>query len=83
VLVFTRKRDEAIVIGEGIEVRILRTGRDAVRIGVTAPADVLVHRREVYDAVRDANRTAAAAMPSSVDHLVGRLKMVPALERAD
>jgi carbon storage regulator len=83
VLVFTRKRDEAIVIGEGIEVRILRTGRDAVRIGVTAPADVLVHRREVYDAVRDANRTAAAAIPPSVDHLVGRLNMVPALERAD
>jgi len=45
VLVFTRKRDEAIVIGDGIEIRILRIGKDGVRIGVTAPPDVAVHRR--------------------------------------
>lgn len=82
-LVFTRKRDEAIVIGEGIEVRVLRTGKEAVRIGVTAPADVSVHRREVYDAVRDANRTAAtAALPSLAD-LPGRLKLQPVLERVE
>jgi carbon storage regulator len=83
VLVFTRKRDEAIVIGDGIEVRILRTGKDAVRIGVTAPSDVLVHRREVYDSVREANRTAAQAVPPSVGELVERLKIRPALERAE
>ena len=39
-LVFTRKLDEAIVIGEGIEIKILRLGRDGVRIGVSAPAHV-------------------------------------------
>ena len=36
-LVLTRKRDEAIVIGDGIEVRALRTGRDGVKLGITAP----------------------------------------------
>ena len=46
-LVFTRKRHEAIVIGDGIEVRILRVGRDGVRLGVTAPSSVSVHRREI------------------------------------
>jgi carbon storage regulator len=60
VLVFTRKRDETIMIGEGIEIRVLRVGRDGVRLGVTAPADVAVHRREVYDQIREANRGAAA-----------------------
>jgi len=61
-LVFTRKRDEAIMIGDGIEIRVLRVGRDGVRIGVQAPASVSVHRREVYDQIRDENRIAAAAV---------------------
>jgi carbon storage regulator len=63
VLVFTRKRDETIMIGDGIEVRVLRVGRDGVRLGVTAPAEVPVHRREVYDLIRDENRRAAGATP--------------------
>ena len=61
-LVFTRKRDEAIMIGDGIEIRVLRVGRDGVRIGVQAPASVSVHRREVYDQIRDENRIAATAV---------------------
>lgn len=81
-LVFSRKRDEAIVIGDGIEVRVLRTGKDAVRIGVTAPADVLVHRREVYDAVRAANQSAAATVPP-LTALAGLLKLQPPLERVE
>jgi len=60
VLVFTRKRDEAIVIGDGIEVRVLRVGRDGVRLGVTAAAHVPVHRAEVYEQIRAANTTAAS-----------------------
>jgi carbon storage regulator len=60
VLVFTRKRDQAIMIGDGIEVRVLRVGRDGVRLGVTAPATVAVHRQEVYDQIRAANVAAAA-----------------------
>lgn len=59
-LVFTRKLDEAIIIGDGIEVRVLRVGRDGVRLGVTAPTHVRVHRREVYDQIRAANATAAS-----------------------
>lgn len=82
-LVFSRKRDEAIVIGDGIEVRVLRTGRDSVRIGVSAPADVLVHRREVYDAVRAANRSAAGTLLPPIASLAERLKLPPTLERVE
>jgi carbon storage regulator len=64
-LVVTRKRDEAIVIGDGVEVRVLRVGKDGVRLGVTAPADVPVHRREVYEAVSAANRSAASPRDSA------------------
>ena len=58
-LVVTRKRDEAIVIGDGIEIRILRVGKDGVRLGVTAPPDVPVHRKEIYQMVGAANLSAA------------------------
>ena len=58
-LVFTRKRHEAIVIGDGIEVRVLRVGRGGVRLGVTAPSSISVHRREIYDQIRQENPVAA------------------------
>jgi carbon storage regulator len=73
VLVFTRKRDDAIVIGDGIEVRVLRIGKDSVRIGITAPAQVAVHRREVYDEIRAVNR-AAASDAAAIDDLAARLR---------
>ena len=62
-LVFTRKRGETIMIGEGIEVQVLRIGRDGVRLGVVAPPTVPVHRQEIYNQICEANRTAANPLP--------------------
>ena len=59
-LVFTRRRNEAIIVADGIEIRVLRVSKDAVRLGVTAPADVPVHQQEVYDQIREENRRAVA-----------------------
>ncbi|MCC7034606.1 MAG: carbon storage regulator CsrA [Acidobacteria bacterium] len=73
-LVFTRKRNEAIVVGDGIQVRVLRVGRDGVRLGIVAPPDVAVHRREIYDAVCAANRSAAAAGAAEAAGLARRLR---------
>jgi carbon storage regulator len=67
-LVFTRRRHETIMIGDGIEVRVLRIGRDGVRLGIVAPPDVAVHRQEIYDQIRDANRSAAGT-----SHLVAAI----------
>ena len=72
-LVFTRRRDESIVIGDGIEIRVLRVGRDGVRLGIIAPAHVPVHREEVYAEICEANRAAAAA-PQSADLVAERLR---------
>ena len=58
-LVFTRRRNQTIMIGDGIEVRVLRVGRDGVRLGIVAPPEVTVHRQEIYNQIRDANRAAA------------------------
>jgi carbon storage regulator len=73
VLVFTRKLGEAIVIGDGIEIKVLRIGRDGVRLGVTAAPNVPVHRLEVYDQIRAANAKAAADSGSAHD-LAQRLR---------
>jgi carbon storage regulator len=65
-LVFTRKRGETIVIGDGIEIVVLSAGREGLRIGVKAPADVPVHRKEVYEQIREANRSAAIVLDPPV-----------------
>lgn len=46
-LVLTRKRDGVIRIGENIVIRVIRTGKSSVKIGVDAPADVRVVRGEL------------------------------------
>lgn len=72
-LVFTRRRSQSIMIGDGIEVHVLRVGRDGVRLGIVAPADVPVHRQEVYDLIREANRSAAGT-PHPMTAIVERLR---------
>ncbi|MEO7191710.1 MAG: carbon storage regulator [Vicinamibacterales bacterium] len=72
-LVFTRKLDQAIVVGDGVEIRIMRIGRDSVRIGVTAAPEVPVHRLEIYEEIRVANALAVAA-PGQAHELVSRLQ---------
>jgi len=80
VLVFTRKRNQTIMIGDGVEVRVLRVGRDGVRLGVTAPPTVPVHRREVYELIREENRRAAAVCLRP-DGTPGRVRAAGELER--
>ena len=72
-LVFTRKRRETIMIGDGISIEVLRIGRDGVRLGVVAPPEVAVHRKEIYDQIREANQKAATA-PVDLGALAQRLK---------
>jgi carbon storage regulator len=60
-LVFTRRKNEAIMIGDGVEVRILRVGKEGVRLGIVAPPEVRVHRREVYEQIREANQRAVVS----------------------
>ena len=51
-LVLSRRENESIIINSDIEVTILRIRGNRVRLGVKAPRDVAVHRREVYEAIQ-------------------------------
>src|SRR5437764_14490040 len=70
-LVLARQREESIMIGDDIEVRIVDLRADKVRLGISAPKSVSVHRKEVYEAIRRENRAAANLSPAEVSPLVG------------
>ena len=57
-LVLSRHCDETIMLGDNIELTVVDIRRDKVRIGITAPAHIPVHRKEVYDAIMEENRQA-------------------------
>ncbi len=51
-LVLSRKKDESIMIGDDVEITIVDIRGDKVRLGITAPKTISVHRREVYEAIQ-------------------------------
>jgi carbon storage regulator len=51
-LVLSRQRDESIMIGDDVEITIVDVRGDKVRLGITAPKTIPVHRREIYDAIQ-------------------------------
>ena len=57
-LVLSRQRDESIMIGDNVVVTIVDIRGDKVRLGIDAPGEIPVHRREVYEAIQRENRRA-------------------------
>ena len=66
-LVLSRTRDETIMIGDDIEITIVDIRGDKVRLGINAPAEIPVHRKEVYDAIKRENAQAARIDPKEVN----------------
>lgn len=71
-LVLTRRVSQSIVIGTDVVVTVLEVRGDQVRIGVSAPRDVDVHREEVFVELQEANR-AAASPPADAVTALGKL----------
>ena len=59
-LVITRKLDQSLIINGNIEIVVTGITKDGVRLGIIAPREVQVHRREVFEAIAEANRAASA-----------------------
>ncbi len=69
-LVLSRQRDESIIIGDNIVVTIVDIRGDKVRLGIEAPGEVPVHRREVYEAIQRENVRASRLDPKDARRLV-------------
>lgn len=65
-LVLTRKVQQSIVIGDDIEVVVLEVRGEQVRLGIRAPKDVSVHRKEIYSQIHEENVGAAEAKPDDL-----------------
>ncbi|ADI02658.1 carbon storage regulator CsrA [Syntrophothermus lipocalidus] len=73
-LVLSRKKDEAIVIGDSIRITVIEIQGDKVRLGIEAPRELAVYRQEIYDAIREENRLAAQTA-TGIEGLIKELRV--------
>lgn len=72
-LVLTRKTNQSIMIGDEIEVSVLAVSRDKIRLGISAPRDVPVFRKEVYLSIKGEEMTGDGAAREAVDGALDEL----------
>lgn len=61
-LALSRKKDEAVIINDDIEITIIGIKGDQVKIGISAPKSVPIYRKEVYMQIQNANKEAAQSV---------------------
>lgn len=77
-LVLTRSRNETIMIGDDIEITVVDIRGDKVRLGINAPTRIAVHRKEVYEAIKQENARAARLTQSPPTDSNGRPAQITA-----
>jgi len=73
-LVLSRQRDQTIMIGDDVEITVVDIRGDKVRLGINAPSEIPVHRKEVYEAIKRENRAAASVKPEDIAKVGGAPK---------
>ena len=68
-LVLARKPNESIIIGDTIAVTVLGVEGDQVKLGITAPKEIPIHRQEIYEQLRKANIEAARSSPADLSSI--------------
>lgn len=69
-LVLTRKKDQTIMLNDDIEITVLDIQGDQVRIGINAPRNVSIHRKEVFLEIQQENRKASQVGDISINDLL-------------
>lgn len=68
-LVLSRKKDESIMIGDHIEIKILGVDGEQIKLGIIAPKTVKVHRSEVFEAIQAQNKEALSTSSNFLEQL--------------
>ncbi len=68
-LVLTRKPNESIQIGEDIEIKVLGIDGDQIKLGINAPKNIDIHRKEIYLSIQEENSRASQAPTNLLDTL--------------
>ncbi|MEK8090593.1 carbon storage regulator CsrA [Thermithiobacillus plumbiphilus] len=76
-LILTRKRGEAIRIGEQIRIVVTRIDNNQVRIGIESPAELAILREEIFETVRRENQMARSVSLSQLADFLDRKKNTP------
>lgn len=72
-LALSRKKDEAIIINNDIEITVIEIKGDQVKLGISAPKTIPIYRKEVYVQIQEANKEAANSMADvkALENLLG------------
>lgn len=73
-LILTRKKGESIVIDENIEITILESSDGKIKLGIEAPKNVLIYRKEVYESIQEENKSAKSNKDIDIKLLKNFLK---------
>jgi carbon storage regulator len=68
-LVLTRKKDESVIVGNSIEVKILEVRGDHVSLGFSAPRQIPIYRKEVFEAIQSENRQAVGPGAGQIEKI--------------
>ncbi|MBP5250085.1 MAG: carbon storage regulator CsrA [Lachnospiraceae bacterium] len=73
-LALSRKTGESIIVGSDIELTVLEIKGDQVKIGINAPKQIPIYRKEIYIQIQEANQEAArqTASPEELSKLIGK-----------
>lgn len=77
-LVLSRKVGEIITVGNSITITVVGNDRGIIRLGIDAPRDIPVHRKEVYDKIIEMNRQAAQTKVSALREAISGLDLLSA-----
>lgn len=73
-LVLTRKKGQSIIIGDNIEITIVETFGDQVRLGIKAPKEISIHRKEIYLEIKEENIKAAQTNINGINEAFKNIK---------
>lgn len=73
-LVLSRKEEQSIIIGENIEIKILSIKGDTVKIGISAPPELKIYRKEILEEIQRANINAVQSSKNLKDIILGKVR---------